>query len=173
MAHGPFHQNSCIGTVRGFEAVSRHHRAPPLPAQLHCWIKPPPSLPWYMSVFDAELYAASCAPQYAASLSLLKVVSLGVDNQAMCAISRPGYLPPPRHLQSHIHSFPFGLNCPNTQSQASLTMNLQMPLQNLPLKAPLGLQKIYHGHTLICTHRSVASSSGSGLGKPHLSVARA
>ena len=27
------------------------------------------SLPWHMSVFDAELYSASCALQYAASLS--------------------------------------------------------------------------------------------------------
>ena len=46
-----------------------------------------------MSVFDAELYAASCALQYAAPLSPPpKVVGLGVDNQAiMCAISRPGY----------------------------------------------------------------------------------
>ena len=51
------------------------------------------SLPWYMSVFDAELFAASCTLQYAATLSPPpKVVSLGVDNQAAsCAISRPGY----------------------------------------------------------------------------------
>ena len=46
-----------------------------------------------MSVFGAELYAASCALQYAASLSPPpKVVSLAVDNQATIhAISRPGY----------------------------------------------------------------------------------
>ena len=51
------------------------------------------SLPWHMSVFDAELYAASCALQYAASLSPPpRVVSLAVDNQAiLCATSRPGY----------------------------------------------------------------------------------
>ena len=52
-------------------------------------------LPWYMSVFDAELYAASCALQYAASLDshwYSKVVSLSIDNQAtISAISRPGY----------------------------------------------------------------------------------
>ena len=46
-----------------------------------------------MSVFDAELYAASCALQYAATLnSHPKVVSLSIDNQAtISAISRPGY----------------------------------------------------------------------------------
>ena len=46
-----------------------------------------------MSVFDAELYAASCALKYAASLSPPpRVVSLAVDNQAtLCDISRPGY----------------------------------------------------------------------------------
>ena len=51
------------------------------------------SLPWHMSVFDAELYATSCALQYAASLSPPpKVVSLSVDNQAIIySISRPGY----------------------------------------------------------------------------------
>ena len=51
------------------------------------------SIPWHMSVFDAELYTASCALQYAASLSLPpKVVNLGADNQAtICSISRPGY----------------------------------------------------------------------------------
>ena len=51
------------------------------------------SHPWHMSVFDAELFAASCALQYAAALSPPpKVVSLGVDNQAaLYAISRPGY----------------------------------------------------------------------------------
>ena len=51
------------------------------------------SPPWHMSVFDAELYAASCALQYAASLSPPpRVVSLAVDNQAvLCTIARPGY----------------------------------------------------------------------------------
>ena len=51
------------------------------------------SLPWHMSVFDAELYAASFALQYAASLSPPPgVVSLAVDNQVvLCTISRPGY----------------------------------------------------------------------------------
>ena len=51
------------------------------------------SLPWHMSVFDAELYAASCALQYAASLSPPpRVVSLAVDSQAvLCTIARPGY----------------------------------------------------------------------------------
>ena len=51
------------------------------------------SLTWHISIFDAELYAASCALQYAASLSPPpKVVSLSVDNQATIhAISRPGY----------------------------------------------------------------------------------
>ena len=52
------------------------------------------SLPWHMSVFDAELYAASCALQYAASLSPPpKAVTLAADNQAimMYTISRPGY----------------------------------------------------------------------------------
>ena len=51
------------------------------------------SLPWHMSVFDAELFAASCALQYAAALSPPpKVFSLGVDNQAaLYATSRPGY----------------------------------------------------------------------------------
>ena len=46
-----------------------------------------------MSVFDTELYAASCALQYAASLSPSpKAVSLAVDNQKiMYTISRPGY----------------------------------------------------------------------------------
>ena len=46
-----------------------------------------------MTVFDAELYAASCAPQYAATLnSHSKVVSLSIDNQAtITAIPRPGY----------------------------------------------------------------------------------
>ena len=50
-------------------------------------------LPWYMSVFDAELYAASCALQYAATLnSHSKVVSLSIDNQAtISASSRLGY----------------------------------------------------------------------------------
>ena len=51
------------------------------------------SLPWHMSVFVAELHAASCALQYAASLSLPpKAVSLAVDNQAITYTpSRPSY----------------------------------------------------------------------------------
>ena len=46
-----------------------------------------------MSVFDAELYAASCALQYVASPPPgLKAASLSIDNQAIAnAISRPGY----------------------------------------------------------------------------------
>ena len=50
-----------------------------------------------MSVFDAELYAVSCALQYAANLSAnlssgSKVVSLSIDNQAaLTTISRLGY----------------------------------------------------------------------------------
>ena len=52
-------------------------------------------LPEYISVFEAELYAASCVPQYAANLSSdtgSKVVSLSIDNQAtITTISRPGY----------------------------------------------------------------------------------
>ena len=50
-------------------------------------------LPEYMSIFDAELYAASCALQYAANLSSgPKVVSLSIDSQAaLSTISRPGY----------------------------------------------------------------------------------
>ena len=50
-------------------------------------------LPEYMSVFDAELYAASCALQYAANLSPdPKVVSLSIDSQAaLSTISQPGY----------------------------------------------------------------------------------
>ena len=46
-----------------------------------------------MSIFDAELYAASCALQYAASLSPPpEVVNLSVNSQAtLNAISRPGY----------------------------------------------------------------------------------
>ena len=44
-------------------------------------------LPEYMSVFDAELYAASCALQYAANLPAnlspgSRVVSLSIDSQA-------------------------------------------------------------------------------------------
>lgn len=46
-----------------------------------------------MSVFDAKLYAASCAPQYTARLSShSRVVSLVIDNEAAKdAITRPGY----------------------------------------------------------------------------------
>ena len=50
-------------------------------------------LPRHMSVFNVELYAASCALQYAASLSPPpKVISFSVDNQATVnAVPRPGY----------------------------------------------------------------------------------
>ena len=54
-----------------------------------------------MSVFDSELYAASCALQYAAGrctpqsitgLPHSRAVSLSIDSQAaMSSISRPGY----------------------------------------------------------------------------------
>ena len=62
-------------------------------------------LPWYMSVFDVELYAASCAVQYAATLnSHSKAVSLSIDNQAaISAISYPGYSYL-AHLLHDIHS---------------------------------------------------------------------
>ena len=59
-------------------------------------------LPSYMSVFDAELYAASCALQYAANCvprhdteppsHPQSMISLSIDNQAtISTISRPGY----------------------------------------------------------------------------------
>lgn len=83
-------------------------------------------LPWYMSAFGAELYAASCALQHATSLSYgptyvlpsptprpsphSKAVSLSIDNQAtISTISCPGYSyvhgpPPSRHPQRYNHA---------------------------------------------------------------------
>ena len=50
-------------------------------------------LPSYMSIFDAELYAASCALQYTANcMPPIATISLSIDNQAtISTISRPGY----------------------------------------------------------------------------------
>ena len=88
------------------DPTTRSPTRPTLPLRLAMTPRPTPtrlhnsitgshllSLPWHMFVFDAELYVASCALQYAASLSPPpRVVSLAVDNQAaICAISRPGY----------------------------------------------------------------------------------
>ena len=60
--------------------------------RLFHWLPPPP-LPGYMSVFDAELYVASCGLLYAANLSPgSRVVNPTTDNQAaITIISRPGY----------------------------------------------------------------------------------
>ena len=55
----------------------------------------PLPLPWYISVSDAGLYAASCALQYAASLSThSKVVSLSIDNQSTMSSVKSRYVLP-------------------------------------------------------------------------------
>ena len=58
-------------------------------------------LPEYMSVFDAERYAASCALRYDANIPPGSiVVSLSIDSQAaLTTISRPGYF----YLASLLH----------------------------------------------------------------------
>ena len=75
-----------------------------------------------MSVFDAELYAASCAFRYAASLSPSpEVVSLSVDNQATtCSISRPGY-PHQTHLLRDICRTTSTLLCSGSAIQTGRT----------------------------------------------------
>ena len=70
---------------------SRRRLRPTPPIRIHRQI-PSLTLPWYMSVFDAELYAASCAPQHRKSPPSLQSCQPEHDNQAtISTISRPGH----------------------------------------------------------------------------------
>ena len=91
------------------------------------------SLPWHMSVFNTELYAASCALQYAAPLSppprsrQLKCRQpsnhiLHLTPRILLSSSSP-----PRHLQSHIHPAHLGFSSSNRVDTQSYRHQGQPP----------------------------------------------